>query len=210
MTANLTMALLPGDGIGPEITAATRKRVEAATDRFRLGLGVNVVEIGFAALAAEGSTFPDVAFDANRAGDGVVMGPVSHNACPPRNKGELNPLGELRRRLDLVANIRPARSRTFLPPVASKSVDLVVMRENTEGFDADRSMHPGPRESMPTPDLALATRKGTRAALNAATQRQAGAGIADALSDPATRTPEFGGIATAGGKAAAVAAHRAP
>jgi 3-isopropylmalate dehydrogenase len=211
MTANLTLAPLPGDGIDPEITAATRQRIEAATDRFRLGLRFKVVEIGFAALAAEGSTFPDVAFDANSACDGVVMGPVSHNACPPCDKGGLNALGELRHRLDMFANIRPARSRAFLPPVAGKFVDLVVLRENTKGFEADRSMHFGPGESMPTHGLALATRKVTRAAHTAATQRQAGAvTLESAPSDPATRNPRLSGIATTGGMATAVAACLAP
>ncbi len=54
-----------------------------------------------------------------------------------------------------------ARARVFLPR-CGKPVDLVIVRENTEGFYADRSMHLGPGEFMPTPDLALAVRKITR------------------------------------------------
>jgi 3-isopropylmalate dehydrogenase len=68
----------------------------------------------------------------------------------------------LRKRLDLYANIRPARSRAGFPPRCGVPVDLVIVRENTEGFYADRSMHLGPGEFMPTPDLALAVRKITR------------------------------------------------
>ena len=84
------------------------------------------------------------------------------NIRRPR-EGGLNPSGELRKRLDLYANIRPARSRAGFPPRCGEPVDLVIVRENTEGFYADRSMHLGPGEFMPTPDLALAVRKITRA-----------------------------------------------
>src|SRR6185312_2235525 len=92
----------------------------------------------------------------------VLLGPVSHNEYPPVAEGGLNPSGELRKALDLYANIRPARSREGFPPRCGKPVDLVIVRENTEGFYADRSMHLGHGEFMPTPDLALAVRKITR------------------------------------------------
>ena len=97
-----------------------------------------------------------------KAADGVILGPVSHNEYPPVAQGGLNPSGELRRRLDLFANIRPARSRAGLPARCGRDIDLVIVRENTEGFYADRSMHAGPGEFMPTPDLALSVRKISR------------------------------------------------
>jgi 3-isopropylmalate dehydrogenase len=61
--------------------------------------------------------------------------------------------------LDLYANIRPARSRGSLPHWGRTPMDLVIVRENTEGFYADRNMHLGIGEFMPTPDLALSVRK---------------------------------------------------
>src|SRR5262249_62229444 len=61
------------------------------------------------------------------------------------------------------ANIRPARSRGGFPPRCGSPVDLVIARENTEGFYADRSMFLGSGEFMPTADLALSVRKVTRA-----------------------------------------------
>jgi 3-isopropylmalate dehydrogenase len=70
----------------------------------------------------------------------------------------------MRKRLELFANIRPARSRPGLPPRCGKPVDLVIVRENTEGFYADRSMHVGIGDLMPTPDLAISIRKITREA----------------------------------------------
>jgi 3-isopropylmalate dehydrogenase len=154
---------MEGDDIGPEITAATLQVLGAVTRRFGLAFGFEHAAIGFAALKAGGTTFPDAAFEQARRADGVLLGPVSHNDYPPRSEGGLNPSGELRKRLDLFANIRPARSREGFPPRCGSAVDLVIVRENTEGFYADRSMFLGPGEFMPTPDLALAVRKVTRA-----------------------------------------------
>lgn len=159
----VSLVVMSGDGIGPEITAATI-HVLREVDRLRaLGLAFEEVPVGLAALRAHGTTLPDASLAAARAADGVILGPVSHNEYPPVAAGGLNPSGEMRRRLDLFANIRPARSRPGLPPRCGKPVDLVIVRENTEGFYADRSMHLGPGELMPTPDLALALRKITRA-----------------------------------------------
>ncbi len=165
----LKLALLPGDGIGPEITASTRTVLDAADKAFGLGISWTEVMIGFEALKVSGSTFPDSALDAVRRCDGVILGPVSHNTYPPRAEGGLNPSGELRKRLDLFANIRPARSRAGIAPRTGVPIDLVVVRENTEGFYADRNMFSGSGEVMPTEDVALAFRKITRkASLNIA------------------------------------------
>jgi len=159
----LRLVVMPGDGIGPEITAATLHVLRALDDRLGLDLEFEEVPIGLAALKGHGSTLPDASFAAAQKADGVILGPVSHNEYPPVAQGGLNPSGEMRRRLDLFANIRPARSRPGFPPRCGKPVDLVIARENTEGFYADRSMHVGPGEIMPTPDLALSLRKITRA-----------------------------------------------
>lgn len=164
MTRRLTLALMPGDGIGPEIAAATRALLEAADASYGLGLEFREIAVGFAALEQTGSTFPEAALDAARACDGIVLGPVSHNDYPPRDQGGLNPSGELRKRLELYANIRPARTLAGIDPPCGKLFDLVIARENTEGFYADRSMHLGSGEFMPTPDLALAVRRISRQA----------------------------------------------
>jgi 3-isopropylmalate dehydrogenase len=156
------LVVIEGDGIGPEISAATIAVLRAADHRFGLGLNFTTSTMGFPALRKEGTTFPAAALDAAKAADGVILGPVSHNDYPPVAEGGLNPSGELRKRLDLFANIRPALTRGF-PARCGVPVDLVIVRENTEGFYADRSMFVGPGEFMPTPDLALAVRKITRA-----------------------------------------------
>jgi isocitrate/isopropylmalate dehydrogenase len=158
----ISLLVLDGDGIGPEICAATEAVLRAADARFELGLEFAHAPIGFTALEAQGSTFPDSTWAKCQAVDGIVLGPVSHNDYPPKAQGGLNPSGELRIRLDLFANIRPARTHLGVPHPSRHEFDLVIVRENTEGFYADRSMFMGPGEYMPTPDVALATRKVTR------------------------------------------------
>ncbi len=162
--SQLRLLVLDGDGIGPEICAATTSIVAATSSLLGLNLAFDRADIGFAALHASGTTFPDATWVQAQAADGIILGPVSHNDYPPRAQGGLNPSGELRIRLDLFANIRPARTREGLPHASNKPFDLVIVRENTEGFYADRSMFLGPGEYMPTPDVALATRKITRQA----------------------------------------------
>jgi 3-isopropylmalate dehydrogenase len=154
---------MEGDGIGPEISAATVAVLHEADRRFGLGLEFSNAAVGLAALAQQGTTFPSAALVAAQSADGVILAPVSHNDYPPVAQGGLNPSGELRKRLDLFANIRPARTRGGFPPRCGAPVDLVIVRENTEGFYADRSMFLGLGEFMPTPDLALSVRKITRA-----------------------------------------------
>ena len=156
------LVVMEGDGIGPEITAATLGVLRAADRTFGLGLTFTTVPIGVAALEAHGTTLPESSFEAAQKADGVVLGPVDHNAYPPVEQGGINPSGSLRKRLDLYANIRPAKSRAGIPPKCGVPVDLVIARENTEGFYADRNMFMGSGEFMPTPDLALSVRKISR------------------------------------------------
>lgn len=157
----IRLLVLPGDGIGPEITDATETVLRAVADRFGLALQLDRAEIGFAALATSGTTIPEPVIAAARASDGVILGPVSHNAYPPLAEGGRNPSGVLRRDLELYANIRPARSRPGVPRPIRPEVDLIVVRENLEGFYADRNMHQGGGEFMPEPGVALALRKVT-------------------------------------------------
>lgn len=159
----MDILVLEGDGIGPEVTAATVSCLEWLSYRRNLGLVLTRRAIGFASLKASGSTLPDEVIEAARRADGIVLGPVSTADYPPREQGGRNPSGELRRLLDLHANIRPSRAHPNLPALAP-AMDLVVVRENTEGFYADRNMFAGSGEFMPTADVALAVRKITRAA----------------------------------------------
>lgn len=154
----MKLLVLPGDGIGPEITDATLAVCNAADARFGLGLKYDHDLIGFPALEKYKSTFPDHVRAKVAHCDGVILGPVSHLDYPPRDQGGINPSGEFRVKWDLYANIRPAKSRMGLSRVGVP-MDLIIVRQCTEGFYADRNMFMGVGEFMPTPDIAIAVRK---------------------------------------------------
>jgi isocitrate/isopropylmalate dehydrogenase len=157
----MRILLLPGDGIGPEISAVTRAVLEAVDRRFSLGIEIDQREIGFPALEAHGTTLTDAVMESAATAAGVILGPVDTAAYPRPEEGGINPSAAFRKTFDLYANIRPAKARPGTSAVAP-GIDLVLVRENTEGFYADRTMFAGGGEFMPTPDLALAVRKITR------------------------------------------------
>lgn len=159
----MDILVLPGDDIGPEITAATRRVLEAADDIFGLGLQLEERLIGVASHRQCGSTVPGEVLQAARSADGVILGPAGMTAYPEGEQGWLNVPGTIRKELDLYANIRPAKSRIGVPD-ARPGLDCLIVRENTEGFYSDRNMFSGTGEFMPTPDVALSVRKITRQA----------------------------------------------
>ena len=157
----MDVLLLPGDGIGPEITAVTRNVLAALDRSFSLGLKFSTEDVGFSSLEKHGATITPELIERVREADLAILGPVDTAHYPPADQGGINPSAALRINLDLYANVRPSKVFEGLPsPV--KEMDLVIVRENTEGFYADRTMYAGTGEVMPTPDLALATRKVTR------------------------------------------------
>ena len=151
----MKLLVLPGDGIGPEITAATLAVLNSAKKKFNLALEYEQRDMGLAALKSQGTTLPDGILERAKAVDGVILGPISHLEYPPAEKGGINVSAAFRVKLDLYANVRPARSRAGL----GRPMDLVIMRECTEGFYPDRNMHQGSGEFMPVPGVALSVRK---------------------------------------------------
>lgn len=154
----MKLAILPGDDIGPEIVDATLTVLEAADRRFALGLTFEAHEVGMVAHRRGGTTMPESVVAAALAADGVLLGPAGMTAYPPIADGGINVPGTIRKRLDLYANIRPARSRAGLPKVLP-DMDCVIVRENTEGFYADRNLFMGSGEFMPTADCAMSVRR---------------------------------------------------
>ncbi len=157
------IVILPGDGIGPEITAATRQVLDVLDAKLALGLRLEEHAMGLATLDSDASTLPREVLDEARAADGVILAPVSTYDYPPADQGGINPSARIRIALDLYANIRPSRTRAGVQNVAT-DMDLVVVRENTEGFYADRNMLGGSGEFQPSEDMALAVRKITAVA----------------------------------------------
>ena len=147
--AKHTVVLIPGDGIGPEVTLATRRVLEAA------GLDVEWVELPAGATALEqgySDVLPPETLAAIRTHTVALKGPVA----TPVGKGFRSVNVQLRQALDLYAAVRPVRS---LPGVATRfdGVDLVIVRENTEGLYSgiENAVVPGVVTS-----LKVATEKG--------------------------------------------------
>jgi 3-isopropylmalate dehydrogenase len=156
------LLVLPGDGIGPEITAATVSVLRAVSGHFDLGLRIEEDAVGHAGLRTHGSTIHAGIIEKARMADGVVLGPTSTFEFKDPARGEINPSMTLRKSLDLFANIRPARTYAGFP-LRCGEFDLVVARENTEGFYADRNMEAGNGEILVTPGVAISLRRVTRA-----------------------------------------------
>lgn len=152
------IVILPGDDIGPEISKAARQVLDVLDAALSLGLRLEEHPMGLATLDSHASTLPREVMDAARAADGVILGPVSTYDYPPVEQGGINPSAHIRIALDLYANIRPSRTRAGVQNVAA-DMNLVMVRENTEGFYADRNMLGGSGEFQPSDDMALAIRK---------------------------------------------------
>ncbi|NNE67383.1 MAG: isocitrate dehydrogenase (NAD(+)) [Pyrinomonadaceae bacterium] len=136
-----TITLIPGDGIGPEITSAAVRAIEAT--------GVEIeweTQFGGAqALEKFGSTLPDELIDSIKRNKVALKGPMT----TPVGKGFTSVNVGLRKALDLYANVRPIKA---LPNVECRypELDLVVMRENTESLYAglEHVVVPGVVESL--------------------------------------------------------------
>jgi 3-isopropylmalate dehydrogenase len=160
----MKILVLPGDGIGPEIVEASVGVLKATDAKYKLGLEFDYEDVGFASLERHGTTLREETLQKARGYDGIILGTQSHADYPKPEKGGRNISAAFRVQLDLYANVRPARTRSFLESnmKPGKSMDLVIMREATEGFYPDRNMAQGWGEMMPSPDMALSVRKITR------------------------------------------------
>src|SRR5579864_6482338 len=157
----MRLVVLPGDGIGPEITAVTTDVLRAASRRFQLDVAIEEHPVGHESLRQFGTTVREGLLETVRAADGLILGPAATFDFRDEQSGEINPSKYFRKNLDLFANVRPARTYPGLRnPLGA--FDLVVVRENTEGFYADRNMEAGNSELLVTPDVVVSLRRITR------------------------------------------------
>ena len=157
----MKIIVLPGDGIGPETMQATVEVLNAVNKRFDLNLDLEHDIAGHESLKKYGSTVTDALLEKVQKADGLMLGPMSTYDFKDESKGEINPSKFFRKKLDLYANIRPARTYPGLPNKVGP-FDLIVVRENTEGFYADRNVESGGSEMLITPDVVISLRRITR------------------------------------------------
>jgi 3-isopropylmalate dehydrogenase len=157
------LGVLAGDGIGPEIIPAAVAAVDAAAAAEGAPVQWLAVPMGHEAIAAHGQALPKDALDLLAGTDGWLLGPHDSVSYPPALRAELNPSAVLRKHFDLFANVRPARTFAGVAAVV-EPIDLVIVRENTEGFYADRNTFRGSGEWMPVAGVAIAQGVFTRVA----------------------------------------------
>lgn len=160
----MKILVIPCDGIGPEIVEAAMNVVSTVTAKTGAAIQFEYEDAGFLSLEKFGTTLREELMEKARSFPGIILGTQSHADYPPPEKGGINVSASFRTGLDLYANVRPARTRPYLPSnlTHGKTMDLVIMREATEGFYPDRNMTRGWAELMPSPDMALSFRKITR------------------------------------------------
>ena len=143
----MKIIVLPGDGIGAETVAVAVDALELVSKKYNLSLELKHDIAGHDSLKKYGTTIHSGLMDSVKKADGLIMGPMSTYDFKDEAKGEINPSKFFRKGLDLFANIRPAKTYpgggdTYKP------LDLVVVRENTEGFYADRNIESGGSEML--------------------------------------------------------------
>jgi homoisocitrate dehydrogenase len=117
--------LIPGDGIGAEVIPAARRALEV----FTLPLEFAEAEAGWACFTRRGDALPAETLDMCRASDAILFGATQSPMT--KVEGYRSPILSLRRTFDLFANVRPAFD-------AARGIDLLVVRENTEGLYSGR------------------------------------------------------------------------
>jgi homoisocitrate dehydrogenase len=143
-----TICLIPGDGIGQEVIPAARRLLEA-TD---LPLTFVEAEAGWDTFQRRGSSVPDETLELVMGSDATLAGAFT---SPSRQvEGHAGAIRYMRRRLDLFANLRPARSRPV--PGSFQGVDMLMVRENTQGLYVEQERRYG--------DVAIADAVITRSA----------------------------------------------
>ena len=142
MQNNYRVALIPGDGIGPEIVAEAEKVLRKINEQFGLELHFESALVGGAAIDETDTPLPDDTLDKARKADAILLGAVGGpqwDKRPMASRPEKGLLG-LRSNLELFANLRPAilypqlASASSLKPEVVSGLDIMIVRELTGGI----------------------------------------------------------------------------
>ena len=135
--ASYTIAHVPGDGVGPEVTEVARNCVDAVAARRGFSVTWKPYELGARHYLATGEVLPDAALAELRTTDAVLLGAVGSPDVPP-GVLERGLLLRMRAELDLYINLRPSKLRPGVANAVAPAggLDFVIVRENTEGLYA--------------------------------------------------------------------------
>lgn len=140
MSGSSTIAVLPGDGIGPEVTREAIACLAMLSDTYGLGLRFTAYDFGGAAIDAHGDPLPAETLEAARAADAILMGAIGGPKWAGLAQTPETGLLRLRKELGLFANLRPARvipGMEDLSPLKAElviGIDILVVRELTGGL----------------------------------------------------------------------------
>jgi 3-isopropylmalate dehydrogenase len=159
----LKVGVMLGDDIGLEVVPETVKVMKAAADAVGLAIEWQELPLGLIGHKLHGHTMPQVTVDALAKTDGFISGPIGHNAYPRNDPTWIMP--PLRKKFDMFASVKPTRS---YPNLASlhKGVDIVFVREVTEGMQASGTVVAGNGEFRPNDEISIGTRVVTRKGAN--------------------------------------------
>lgn len=139
-TRAYSIAVLPGDGIGPECTASALQVLKAAAETHNIDLQYAQFEAGARLYASKGQAIGAEALEAAGSADAVLLGAMGLPSVRQPNGLEVSPQIDLREQYGLYASLRPVRRFEGVPPtIVAKDVDMLVIRETTEGLFAGRN-----------------------------------------------------------------------
>ncbi len=124
------VAILPGDGIGPEIIKSATPIMTIINRKFMIDMQLTQGEAGLNCIRKYGTNLPEVTLELLRKSDCVVKGPMT---TPEGSKSETSAAVKIRKLFDLYANVRPAKSMPGVKGLRD-DIDMVIVRENTEGM----------------------------------------------------------------------------
>jgi 3-isopropylmalate dehydrogenase len=155
----LTIGILLGDDIGLEVVPEAVKVMKAAAAKTGLEVRWQELAIGRRGHERHGHTMPQATVAALEKTDGWLCGPIGHNAYPRNDPTWIMP--PLRKRFELFASVKPVRSYPNIRSV-HKDVDIVFLREVTEGMQSSDTVVAGTGEFRPNDEITIASRIITR------------------------------------------------
>lgn len=178
-THPLRIAALPGDGVGPEVTAATLAVMEAVATRAGFRFETTEFSVGAGEYLRSGDPLPAATFAAIQEYDAILLGAMGLPSVRWPNGVEMTPQIDLREKLDLYCGLRPIylyhASDTPLKGYEAGGIDLLLVRESTEGLFSGRGEVRDPSADV-VEDRMRITRHGAericRAAFRAALKRR--------------------------------------